>query len=714
MKFAVASALLSLLLSAGSFASTSAAAAKSPVEKVVNLLTELKGRLTDDEKAEQQVYDKYACWCEETTARKAAAIESARDALRQLGQDILSLKGKAATLAAEIKQLLADIKANEEAQQEATAIRQKENAAFLAESAEMKQALAALEKATALLKGATGSSGALLQRRSSAKEVGASLQAVVTALPTRAASKLSLAALSQLRRTSAELVATDRYAPQSMTIQGILEDMYKTFATELETDTNAESTSNRNFEDFINTKELEHAAMKESLETKEKEKAETEVLLAEALEEYDVTEQQMKADIEFFDVTKSACTDKSSEWKTRSSLRAEELAGIDEALKILTSDEARELFSKAIKPGVATPSGFLQLTAAPVSSHDSRAAAAAATASRRAFGALKKQATGAHSLRLAKLAATVKTADVGHFDKVIAAIDTMLQTLQDEDTDDISKRDQCKHEYQQVNRTISEVSWKIEVNEAKIAKHEARIEKKEAEKALTIEDIAKLKEDMKTMEEQRTAENQAFKAAKKDDEDAIALLEEAKAKLSEYYVKNEIELGPIQGLIQQPEFDVSPDQAPDATFSGKGKRKGESKGIISILTNLIEDLGNEIKLATQEEAAAQLSYEKAMAAATKLLGELEDKVVMLEGVVADQQEQKSDETALKTGNEANKTSTTEYHGKIKPDCDWIIGSFEERVTKRASEKEGLTQAKAFLAGYQVPEALVQKKSPQHL
>jgi hypothetical protein len=49
-------------------------------------LTELKSQLEMDEKVEQQIYDKFACWCEKTTARKAKAIEDAQASLRRLGQ----------------------------------------------------------------------------------------------------------------------------------------------------------------------------------------------------------------------------------------------------------------------------------------------------------------------------------------------------------------------------------------------------------------------------------------------------------------------------------------------------------------------------------------------------------------------------------------------------------------------------------------------------
>ena len=57
---------------------------------------------------EQQLYDKYACWCDKTSARKAKAIEDAQDLLRSLGQQILQLRGKIATLTAEIAQLAQD------------------------------------------------------------------------------------------------------------------------------------------------------------------------------------------------------------------------------------------------------------------------------------------------------------------------------------------------------------------------------------------------------------------------------------------------------------------------------------------------------------------------------------------------------------------------------------------------------------------------------
>merc|ERR1719263_2054065 len=189
---------------------------------------------------------------------------------------------------------------------------------------------------------------------------------------------------------------------------------------------------------------------------------------------------------------------------------------------------------------------------------------------------------------------------------------------------------------------------------------------------------------MEAMTKQRNQENEAFLAAKKDDQDAIALLEAARDALSKYYKKNKIEMGPIQGsvkLLQKP-FAVSEDQAPDATFSNKGSRKHETKGVLQLMTMLIEDLQDEIKNEMKEEEETQLEYEKEMKAAKKLKEELIEKKVNLEETIAKREQDKSDEHADMSKNTGEKMDELDYKAKIKPDCDWIIGSFKERETAR--------------------------------
>jgi len=672
--------------------------AGSPVEQVVQLLTELKSKLEMDEKVEQQVYDKFACWCEKTTARKAKAIEDAQEELRRLGQKMLKLKGTIATLAAEIEELKAAIKANKEAQAEATALREKENAAWKAETDETKEALTALEQATNVLKEATGGA-ALLQERTQAR---AAVRRVIDMLPTNVALKPEQTALLSAFTTYGE---NSKYTPQSLTIQGMLADMYENFARDVQEATNTEATKNRNYEEFMEEKAKELAALEADKADKEAKKSKAEEDLADATQEYDDTEAQMKADIEFFDETKKSCKAKHDEWVERSSLREEEIEGVSKAIEILSTDEARELFESSIKEGKEVKADDSYDTGT-ITSFLQKSADNSAEGSSPAYHMLRDAARHTHSLRLAALAVRVQGTKAGHFDEVIAAIDEMIKTLKEEDLADIAKRDQCKEEYKKTASVIAEVTWLIEKNEAKIDKLLKTIEELEAEKAKTIEEIAAVDKHMEEITAERKAENAEFLKSKEDDQKVIKLLAKARTVLMKYYKKNDIDLGPIQAgqkdlVLEQedPEFAISADQAPEAVFSGKGKRKNETKGIVSIMTMLIEDVADEIKNAMKAEEEAQLAYEEQMATAKKLRASLVTKKVNLEVMIAKKQEELKDEEADKKKNEGDLKDEEDYKASITPDCDWILKAFAERAEKRAAELDGLVGAKEYLVGY---------------
>jgi len=285
----------------------------------------------------------------------------------------------------------------------------------------------------------------------------------------------------------------------------------------------------------------------------------------------------------------------------------------------------------------------------------------------------------------------------------------MIQTLKDEEQEDIKQRDWCKDEYHLNSEEKNDLKWKIKNNDAMIVKLTQIIESLIEEIEATVKEIEATKAQIKQMEEERTAEHEEFQVAKSDDEAAIDLLEKAKEVLSSYYKKHEVDMGPVQGsmkLLQGPEFEISQDQAPDATFSDKGARKNESKGIISILTMLIEDLQAEIKNGIKDEVAAQAEFEKNVDAAKKLIETLEDKKANLEEDKADNESKRDDEEATKAENEKSLGINEEYLGKIKPDCDWMLNSFEERREKRKAEMNGLVTAKEYLSGA-TPPAMMQ-------
>lgn len=637
----------------------------NPVTRVVGLLKDLQSRIEKDGAGEQAAYDKYACWCEETSGKSAATISSLRDLLKTTGNTILRLKGSIATLSSEIQGLAEDIKKNEDQQAELTSVREKENAAFLAEKLEMEQAIAALEKAIAVLGDATSASFMQTSKWTS------SLSEVISKLSkTSLVIKYNDRQFAALQELSGKRLGSS-YAPQSATIQGMLSDMYHTFTNNLQTSTAEEAKAHRNYEDLIATYQEELAKLQETLVKKEAAKTEDEIQLADATQTFADSEDQLKAEISLFDTTKESCAEKTEDWSKRSSLRKMELDGVKKALEVLTSDEAKELFAKSIKPGFSGggASSFIQVA----SLTDT------ATGDQKALTVLEKRAEESHSFRLAALAADIRMQDHGHFDAVIKSIDDLLAQLDEEEKEDIAKVDSCKEEYKDLTSSKNDLDWKIENNKAKVQKHEKAISQKTEAKEVTIESIEDADKQLADMLKERKEGNDAYKKAKDDDEKAIALLRKANQALAKYYET---------AFLQQP----------DLKLSDKDSASNQTQGVVSLIDMIIEDLTQELAEGKAAEKAAQLAYEKMKQSIEDQKAKLEKKKINLEGQIAEEGTSKTAEEDLQKENEDDLDNTKKTEADLKKTCDDAIRLQPERRKKRKIEADGLNQAKEFLAG----------------
>merc|ERR1719428_2043676 len=348
--------------------SAGAAGSGEVVQRVVTLIEELKAKIEQDGKIEQKMYDKYACWCETTSKRKADDIHQAMADIKALSAKILEAKGLVATRTAEIAGLSKDMSENEATQAEATGIRQKENAAYMDSKAEMEQTLGALERAIETLSGA-GTKTALLQMGRPKDELtllrtAAAVHEAAKRLPVNHnLSGEQIALLTMFTADPAEYYDQKAekkasYSPASATIQGILKDMYDTFSTSLERGTETEATQQKNYETIMAVKKKEMMTLTTARTATEAFKADSEKTLADSTQELDATQVQLKENTALFDDTKAACESSALMWQERVRARTEEMAGINKALEILNNDDAKSLFDKSIKPGMET--SFLQ------------------------------------------------------------------------------------------------------------------------------------------------------------------------------------------------------------------------------------------------------------------------------------------------------------------------------------------------------------------
>merc|ERR1719329_1847380 len=137
------------------------AAKNRPVSKVITLLKDMIKQLEKEAAEDEEIYDKIACWCETNDKAKTKAIAEAEARISDLTTKIEELTANSARLGTEIKNLEKEVAANQEALDQATAIRQKQLAEFNAEEKDLLESISALKAAITVLSKHHG--GSLLQ-----------------------------------------------------------------------------------------------------------------------------------------------------------------------------------------------------------------------------------------------------------------------------------------------------------------------------------------------------------------------------------------------------------------------------------------------------------------------------------------------------------------------------------------------------------------------
>jgi len=645
-------------------------------------------------KKEQQSYDKYACWCENTLARKAAAISEAKDTIEKLQNEIEKLNGDLGAHGAEIAQLQKDLAQNAQAQKDANEVREKENAKFEEDKTENEQCLGALEQAIKVMTGAgTGKKGfletmqeaQLLSIVGGVRDVMSKPQVMTKMSDEDMATMKSFITkpesfVGKTVQMSAAQIAQNPYgdyAPASSAIQGILKGMYDSMAADLEKDNAEEADREKAFRELMATKKAEQETLETTLEKQSHDEAHKSKALSDAKTNRDDTDTQMRADEKFFEETKDACKVKAGEWAERSRLRTEELTGIQKGIDILNSPEARSTFQ-------SSSTTFLQMKSKSVS-HAYRV---------KAYSTLKALASKYKGLAMVEVAVAVKNG--GHFDKIMGMIDEMIAALRKEEAEDIAHRDRCQGSQGKNGNDMADLDHDIE----KAGDELERMGDKETELKATIksleEEITTSKTSLQELLSMRNNENEAFKQALKDDTDAVNVISQAIVAISEYYKNNKIPMGFVQK--EDPKYSVDEDKAPEADFSGGNKRGQETGGIIAILEMVKEDTENEIKTSREEDAEAEADYEKSRSALQETLDAQTASKIANEQELAELQEDIADTEELKDSKASDLAEEQSLEASLAKDCAWVETHFDSRRDKRKAEIDGLVEAKNSLAG----------------
>jgi len=644
-----------------------------PVSRVVKLLEDMKASLEEEAKTDQEIYENMACWCKTNDKAKTTSIDDGEARILDLSDSIEKLTAESQTLQVQIAALEKEIEKNKDSLAKATSLREKQKAEFTEEEKEMVQSIRALDAAiTVLSKHHTGA--ALL----SAEAVVANVSKTIEFINRKGRGSLSQVAKAATtptqQRTLAEFIQGARtrqlgkaapYAAQSGEVYGILRQMKETFEADLSESQKEELKAQESFAELKTAKEAEIQSGEASLEDKQQQLAKADTNLAQSKVEREDTEATVAADKAFLSDLKVKCALTDKEWESRKAMRADEIAAVSEAIGILSSDDARDLFSKVFN----APS-LLQLSSVDVQRQHLTSMLSAA-------------AKDSSDLRLKRLAVSTK---LDAFDRVKRAIDDLVAELKQEAEEESKHRDTCIEELNNNERWTNQEVHTKESLEAKV--DSLHMQQMDLNRTITTleEEVDHLNTEMERASEDREKEKAEFEATVADQKATQALLEQALAVLKSRYE--------APALLQQQHGEG---QAPPEDFR-EYKKSGHASGVIALLNHIIEDSVNLQKAAMAAESDAQDAYFK-LQQATK------DTIVAKQASITDRQAEKAtvEEEIVTTKSELGDSmdeleSLAHSKADLHQNCDFFLKNFDAREEARAQEIEALGQAKAYLSG----------------
>jgi len=634
---------------------------------VVGMLQGMQKKVEAEGKRDQELFDKYMCYCTSGADSLAKGIAEAENKIPQVESALKEAQEKEAQSKAALKGAQEARRDAEKAVAEATKIREKEAAAFAKESSEQKTNIAAMGKAiTALEKGAKGE---FLQTQSAS-----TLRRLTVSM------EMSDTARDML---SAFLSAGEGYAPASGEITGILKQMQDTMAADLAQNVKDEDAGKAAFAELTAAKAKEIAAQTKAIEAKLNQIGELGVAIVNMKEDLDDTAKSMAEDKKFLSDLDKNCATKEEEYEVVKKTRAEEVLAISETIKILNDDDALELFKKTL-PG----SSLLQLK---VSSKQMR---------QQALKALKGK-KGDYRMDLISLA--LKGQKVS-FDKVLGMIDAMVALLTKEQGDDDDKKEYCEAALDKAEDKHKVLDQKVKDLETLIGDTKGNIETLTEEIAALsqgIKDLDKAVADATETRKEEHTENTETLAANNGAKEILGF---AKNRLNKFYnpkmykAPAKKELSKEDRIVENMSLmQGAPPPPPEAV--GAYKKKGEaSTGVIAMIDLLIADVDKENQEIETEEKNGQEEYEQFMedskdkrAADSKSIEEKEGAKAEGEGSLEKATLERKD--TLKAA-----MATAQVIGDLHTECDWLLMNYDNRKAARAGEVDSLKNAKAVLSG----------------
>jgi len=632
-------------------------AAVTPVQKVLEMMSEMKAKGEGMLAKETKVYATYEEWVSDTSRQLGFEIKTAKSDIEKYLAAAAKADSDVSTLRALISKLEGDLGATQGEKQEATDVRNTQHVEYLALSTDYGESVDALERAIQTLE----------SRNYNVPEAEALLQQMAVTKP---GMRRVLAAFLQEKQQEVTRggPAVAAYEFQSGGIIAMLEKLLKKFKGELDEVETEEANEAHNYDlvmiqlsdtiDYLK-KEIEEKSVLKSKRASESAQAKSDLAATQAeLAEDEKTLADVTATFEA----------KTETFHANQVVRKHELEAISKAIEIISDPTVAGSFKEHINLA-QTKTSLLQ----------TRSLSSRVNSRHRVAAFLQRRALLLSSTALKDMAEQVET---NPFDKVITMIEDLLAKLKEEAAAEAEHKAWCDEQLH--NNKIKRDKKTAKVNKltasiealteqiANMAKKIARLAKEQAE----------LSKAMAEATEQRATEKATNTETMKDAAAGEEATKAALVILKEFYASQ-------ASFLQQ-----RGQQVPEmAAYKGMQSAKGGVVGMLEVISSDFARLFADTRASEDAAASEYASFMKEATASNKAKHDLEFKT----SLEKDQTEfEKSQTTKDLEATQEELDRALDYQQYLKPVCLEVHVSYEERVARRKEEIEALNQAYQIL------------------
>jgi len=631
--------------------------AVTPVQKVLEMMNEMKAKGDAMLAQETKVYATYKEWVSDTSRQLNFEIKTAKSDIEKYLAAAAKADSDVATLSAEISKLEAELGATEGEKKEATDVRNTQHEEYVKLSTDYGESVDALERAIQTLE----------SRNYDVPEAEALLQQMAVTKP---GMRRVFAAFMQEKQQEVTKggPAVSAYEFQSGGIVALLEKLLKKFKGELDEVETEEANEAHNYDLVMIQLSDTIDYFKKEIEEKSVLKSKRASASAQAKSDLAATQADLAEDEKTLAEVTATFEAKTENFNANQVVRKDELEAISKAIEIISDPTVAGSYKEHINLA-QTKTSLLQV----------RSAKSRVVSRHRVAAFLQRKAQLLSSKALKSLAEQVET---NPFDKVITMIEDLVAKLKEEAAAEAEHKAWCDEQLH--NNKI-----KREKKTAKVNKLTAEIEmltEQIASMAKKIATLAKEQAELTKAMEEATAQRTTEKATNTETmKDAAAGEEATKAALvilKEFYASQ-------ASFLQQ-----RGEQVPEmAAYKGMQSVKGGVVGMLEVISSDFARLFAETKASEESAATEYASFMKEATASKKAKHDLEFKT----SLEKDQAEfEKSQTTKDLEATQEELDRALDYQQYLKPVCLEVHVSYEERVARRKEEIEALKQAYEIL------------------